>query len=234
MAQDGLASFEPAYVDELAVIMEWAFNHLQAPAKEGGSVYLRLSTLPLTQPARQLTDSLREGIIAGAFWQIEPANGAGLAVIYCGAIAPEAHAAHGALLDDFPGAGLLAVISADRLHADWLRHARRGSTDSYWERLLDALAPEAILVTILDGHPATLSWIGSVEFIHLESNGLVNLETLWIFTVPIELMRKRSLMRSRWRALRPFSRIDLSPKSRSQELQEFRSCRMGSTASGCG
>jgi len=161
MAQDGLASFEPAYVDELAVIMEWAFYHVQALPKEGGSVYLRLSTLPAAQPTRQLTDSLREGIIAGAYWRIEPANGAGLAIIFCGAIAPEALQAHGALLDDFPGAGLLAVTSPDRLHADWLRHTRRGSTGSYLEKLLDALAPDAILVTILDGHAATLSWIGS-------------------------------------------------------------------------
>jgi pyruvate dehydrogenase E1 component len=161
IAQDGLASFEPAYIDELAVIMEWAFYHVQAPPKQGGSVYLRLSTLPLTQIARRLTDSLREEIIAGAYWQIEPANGARLAIIYCGAIAPEAYEAHGALLDDFPGAGLLAVTSPDRLHADWLRHTRRGRTDNYVKRLLDALSPDAILVTILDGHPATLSWVGS-------------------------------------------------------------------------
>ena len=29
MAQDGLASFEPAFVDELAVIMRWAFDYMQ-------------------------------------------------------------------------------------------------------------------------------------------------------------------------------------------------------------
>ncbi len=29
MAQDGLAAFEPAFVDELAVIMAWAFDYLQ-------------------------------------------------------------------------------------------------------------------------------------------------------------------------------------------------------------
>src|SRR5262249_17992485 len=29
LAQDGLASFEPAYVDELAVIMQWAFSYMQ-------------------------------------------------------------------------------------------------------------------------------------------------------------------------------------------------------------
>ena len=63
MAQDGLASFEPAYVDELAAIMDWAFDYMQREAPEdkeqrwhrdekGGSVYLRLSTRPLEQPAR--------------------------------------------------------------------------------------------------------------------------------------------------------------------------------------
>ena len=60
MAQDGLAAFEPAFVDELAVIMRWAFDYMQrdgeapdeTPARpwlrdrHGGSVYLRLSTRP--------------------------------------------------------------------------------------------------------------------------------------------------------------------------------------------
>ena len=47
MAQDGLASFEPAFVDELAVIMGWGFRHMQREGGEGGSVYLRLSTRTL-------------------------------------------------------------------------------------------------------------------------------------------------------------------------------------------
>ena len=29
MSQDGLASFEPGFADELAVIMEWAFDYVQ-------------------------------------------------------------------------------------------------------------------------------------------------------------------------------------------------------------
>ncbi|HYY31476.1 MAG TPA: 1-deoxy-D-xylulose-5-phosphate synthase N-terminal domain-containing protein [Chthoniobacterales bacterium] len=161
MAQDGLAYFEPAYVDELAAIMEWAFNHLQAPPHQGGSVYLRLSTRPLRQPGRELTDSLREEIITGAYWKVRPMSRAGLAIVYCGAIAREAEEAHAALLDDMPGAGLLAITSPDRLHADWLHHKRLGSVDSHVERLLAPLSPDAILVTVLDGHPATLSWLGS-------------------------------------------------------------------------
>jgi pyruvate dehydrogenase E1 component len=161
MAQDGLAYFEPAYVDELAVIMEWAFHHLQAPPPKGGSVYLRLSTRPLRQPGRELTDSLREGIITGAYWRVRPTSRTRLAIVYCGAIAEEAQKAHAMLLDDIPGTGLLAITSPDRLHADWLHHKRRGSVNSHVERLLAPLSPDAMLVTILDGHPATLSWLGS-------------------------------------------------------------------------
>src|SRR5262249_56183610 len=41
MAQDGLASFEPAFVDELAVIMRWGFEHMQREAGEAPSVYFR-------------------------------------------------------------------------------------------------------------------------------------------------------------------------------------------------
>ncbi|MBV8450613.1 MAG: transketolase, partial [Hyphomicrobiales bacterium] len=58
MAQHGLASFEPAFVDELAVMLGWAFDYIQRDGKKdaeqswlrdetGGSVYLRLSTRPL-------------------------------------------------------------------------------------------------------------------------------------------------------------------------------------------
>jgi pyruvate dehydrogenase E1 component len=161
IAQDGLTYFEPAYVDELAVIMEWAFHHLQAPPHQGGSVYLRLSTRKLHQPRRDLTYSLREEIVSGAYWRVRPASQADLAIVYCGAIAQEAQEAHAALLDDMPGAGLLAITSPDRIHADWLHHKRLGSLNSHIERLLAPLSPDAILITVLDGHPATLSWLGS-------------------------------------------------------------------------
>ena len=55
----------------------------------------------------------------------------------------------------------------DRLYGDWLAaRERRASGETgataHIENLLSALAPNASLVTVLDGHPATLSWIGSV------------------------------------------------------------------------
>ncbi len=164
LAQTGLSAFEPAYVDELAVIMRWGFEHMQAD--DGGSVGLRLSTRPLPQPERELGPDRIDDIIAGGYWMVPPAADAEIVVIYAGVIAAEAAEAHGQLLEDLPGAGLLAVTSPDRLHADWLaaRRARvSGKTEAsaHVERLLGA-APDAALITVIDAHPAALSWIGSV------------------------------------------------------------------------
>ena len=158
LGQPGLASFEPAFADELATIMEWGFGYMQA--ENGGSVYLRLSTRALPQPQRTLTRELRDDILAGAYWMKPPAPGAELAIVYSGVVSPEAQAAVTELAEDIPGAGLLAVTSADRLHADWLSASKAGRP-SRIERMLAPLAPDAALVTVLDGHPATLAWIGA-------------------------------------------------------------------------
>ncbi len=148
--------FEPAYVDELAEIMRWGFEFMQAP--DGRSLYLRLSTRALAQPARIIGPELQGALIAGAYWMVPPAPDAELAIVYSGAVAPEAAEAHRQLLEDVPGAGLLAVTSASRLHVDWL--ARRET--SHIRRLLAQLSPDGLLVTVVDGHAATLSWLGAV------------------------------------------------------------------------
>ncbi|MBI2204272.1 MAG: transketolase [Candidatus Rokubacteria bacterium] len=160
MAMDRLASFEPAFVDELAEMMLWGFRHLQAA--DGGSVYLRLTTRPLPQPQREMTPALRAAVIEGAYWIREPEPDTDLVLVYCGAVAPEAMAAHAAIVDDVAGAGLLAITSPDRLYADWRASNTGTRSRSRIEQLL-AQAPGAALVTVLDGHPATLSWLGSVH-----------------------------------------------------------------------
>lgn len=165
MSMPGLAYFEPAFIDELAAIMGWGFEHMQAD--DGGSVYLRLSTRTIAQPDRSLSVADKAAITTGAYWLRPPAVGAELAIIYAGVVAPEAMAAHAALLDDIPGAGLLAVTSPDRLHADWLdaksrRRAGERGARAQIELILGQLAPDAVLITVIDGHPTALSWLGAV------------------------------------------------------------------------
>ncbi len=178
LAQDGLAAFEPAYVDELAVIMRWAFDYMQKSGSKvsernwlrdetGGSVYLRLSTRPVEQIERKMTDELRQQIVDGAYWLRKPGPNAQVIVAYSGAIAPEAIEAVGLMAEDRRDVGLLAVTSADRLNAGWTaaqRARERGLVHarSHIERLLADVPPHCGMVSVLDGHPATLAWLGGV------------------------------------------------------------------------
>ncbi|MGH6815157.1 MAG: transketolase-like TK C-terminal-containing protein [Hyphomicrobiaceae bacterium] len=178
MAQDGLAAFEPAYVDELATILGWAFEYVQRDGRTdseqrwlreetGGSVYLRLSTRPLDQPARTMTETLQRQIIDGGYWMRAPEPGTGLAIVYTGAVAPEAIQAAGLLAEDRRGIGVLAVTSADRLSAGWhgaerVREHGARTARAHIEDLLAALPRDAAIVTVCDAHPETLSWIGGV------------------------------------------------------------------------
>ncbi len=162
MALDRLASFEPAYVDELAIMLRWALAHMQAP--DGSAVWLRLSTRALLHSQRVLDEA---AVLAGAHWVVPPGAGAKLALAYQGPVAAEAEAAFEALREDVPDAGLLAVTSPDRLHAGWLaaaRARRRGEAGvSHIEGLLAPMPPGSAVVTILDGHPAALAWLGAVR-----------------------------------------------------------------------
>ena len=164
MGQPGLAYFEPAYADEVALFMRWAFEHLQKP--DGSSVYLRLST-------RQVPQAQRTGVeweadaLKGGYWLRQPAPGAEAAIVFTGAIAPEVLQAFDQLVDDIPGLGVLNVTSPDVLHRDWsaskaARWTGKAAPTCHAEDLLSVLAPGAGLVTVIDGSPGALSWLGGV------------------------------------------------------------------------
>src|SRR5271168_3299140 len=79
IAQDGIAAFEPAFVDELAGILAFALDYIQRGGQKdqggeasernwlrdetGGSIYLRLSTRPIEQIKRDMTPALRQSIV---------------------------------------------------------------------------------------------------------------------------------------------------------------------------
>ncbi|WP_136660076.1 transketolase [Nitratireductor sp. XY-223] len=179
MSQDGIAAFEPAFADELAAIMEWAFAYMQRDGEAvlnertwlrdetGGSVYLRLSTRAIEQPPQRSDDAFRQGVIDGAYWLREPGPGCDVVIAYQGVVATEAIAAAGTIGDARRNVGVLAVTSADRLNAGWQAAQReriRGNAAaiSHIERLLQPVSRDAAIVTVIDGHPATMSWLGGV------------------------------------------------------------------------
>jgi pyruvate dehydrogenase E1 component len=165
MGQPGLTYYEPSYADEVAVLMAHAFRHIQAD--DGGSVYLRLSTRNIAQVSRA-DDHWKDGAIKGGYWLRRPAPGAEAAVIATGAIMPEALEAWEQLQDDVPGIGLMAVTSPDLLHRGWsaaraARWRNGHNLPAHIATLLGALSPTAGLVTVIDGSPGALSWIGGVR-----------------------------------------------------------------------
>ncbi|WP_376705477.1 1-deoxy-D-xylulose-5-phosphate synthase N-terminal domain-containing protein [Mesorhizobium sp. ISC25] len=179
MAQDGLAAYEPAFVDELSVITRFALDYMQRDGdavqsertwlrdETGGSVYLRLSTRPVAQIIRTMTQDVEQDIVDGGYWLRPPGPNAEVIVAYTGAVAPEAIEAVGMMAEDRRDVGLLAVTSADRLNAGWTAASRareRGLVHarSHVERLFADLPAHCAIVTVADGHPAALGWLGSV------------------------------------------------------------------------
>jgi len=153
-----LLTFEPAHADEVKLMMKHGFERLQAPGAEGGSVYLRLTTRQIEQPERDLQGDpqLQAQILKGAYWYRRPSSGTRHVIVYAGAVAPEAMAAQAELGDSV---ALLQVTSYDRLVNDW---SKKGE-ESYVAELLWEVPQAAELVTVMDGHPMTLSWLGSVR-----------------------------------------------------------------------
>lgn len=179
MAQDGLAAYEPAFVDELGVIMRFALDYMQRDGdaeqsertwlrdETGGSVCLRLSTRPVEQIIRPMEPELEQDIVDGGYWLRRPGPNAEVIVAYTGAVAPEAIEAVGMMAEDRRDVGLLAVTSADRLNAGWTAASRareRGLVHarSHVERLFADLPAHCAIITVADGHPAVLGWLGSV------------------------------------------------------------------------
>ena len=179
IAQDGLASFEPAFADELSAILFWAFDYIQRDGsgdvdertwlrdETGGSVYLRLSTRRIEQPERNADASFAVRVVDGAYWLRPPGQNTDLVIAYQGCVAPEAIEAAGRIGNDRRDIAVLAVTSADRLNAGWTaakRSRQRGiqNARSAIEHLLDGLPRHCAIITVIDGHPLTLAWLGAV------------------------------------------------------------------------
>src|SRR5688572_32897053 len=117
---------------------------------------MRLSTRPIEQMKREMTDELLLQIVYGAYWLRKLGPNCQVVVAYTGAVAPEAIQAVGLIAEDRRDVGLLAITSADRLNAGWTAASRareRGLVHaaSHIERLLSGAPSHCGLVTVTDG-----------------------------------------------------------------------------------
>jgi pyruvate dehydrogenase E1 component len=166
LEQPGCVSYEPAF----AIDVEWSLLACLARLgrTDGTSAYLRLSTRPVDQtlaavpadPAAR--ERRRRQVVAGAY-PLRHAERPKVTIAAMGAVVPEALAAAGRLDQAGVPADVVCVTSPDLL----LRalRARQGHEQAdTW--ILDHAFPAARatpLVTVLDGHPHTLAFLGTIN-----------------------------------------------------------------------
>ena len=86
-------------------------------------------------------------------------------IVYQGVIANEVIEATAMLGEKFKDIGVLSITSSDNLFYEWKANTSNLTSNkelSHIESLLELIPKDTKLITVLDGHPMTLSWLGSV------------------------------------------------------------------------
>src|SRR4051812_3033132 len=149
--QPGCVAYEPAFGRDF----EWTFLHAlsRLGRSDGEAAYFRLSTRPIDQALAG--EASRADVLAGAY-RLRPADAAKVTIVAMGALVPEALEAAEEL-----GAEVVCVTSADLLFRALQARSGLGEGDaSILERAFPVARP---LVTVLDGHPHTLAFLGGVH-----------------------------------------------------------------------
>jgi pyruvate dehydrogenase E1 component len=168
LEQPGCVAWEPAFSQDL----EWCFLHAmsQVGVPGGTSSYFRLSTRPI-EPAifdlpedPMLLERRRQQAIAGGYRITTHDLGLEqVTLVGVGAMMPEVIAAAEVLAGQGITAGVVCLTSPDLVFRSLQQRGRRtpGGSD-----ILDLLFPAAHpspLVTVLDGHPHTLSFLAAAR-----------------------------------------------------------------------
>jgi len=156
--------WEPCFALELEWVMLEALRSLQRDA-DPESAYLRLSTAPVDQSLLEHDDreTLRRQVLSGAYMLIdrsaEPGYVPGHNIVEIwatGVMVPQAMMASRDLLADGVFASVINCVSPDLVYRRWQSGVNAGRWAPLHER------PLAPVVTVLDGHPSALAWVGSM------------------------------------------------------------------------
>jgi pyruvate dehydrogenase E1 component len=178
MGLPGVLYYEPAYAAELECIMCWGLQQL-TDRQHGQSLYLRLSTRPITQAVRHSTPVWRRQVLAGGYWLrdyrplADYCQHPRVHIFASGVMLEEALQASDIAIEDGIYANVINVTSADRLFHTYLAASQQGTT-SYLDELLPAAERGVPAITLLDGHPLTLAWLGALFNAPLKPLGVVN------------------------------------------------------------
>jgi pyruvate dehydrogenase E1 component len=169
IGQPGCTFWEPAFGQDLEWTLLHALSRLGQP--DGESAYFRLSTRPLDQALAggDSSDERRGLVLAGGYPLRRAKDRPAVTLVGMGAVMPELLRAAEALGED---ADVICVTSADLL----LRAFRaRAGFGEHPTEILDELLPAdraAPMVTVLDGDPNALAFLGSVTAVRLTPLGV--------------------------------------------------------------
>ncbi|MGB0100086.1 MAG: 1-deoxy-D-xylulose-5-phosphate synthase N-terminal domain-containing protein [Nocardioides sp.] len=169
LEQPGCVAWEPAFAQDL----EWTFLHAmdRVGVAGGTSSYFRLSTRPIDPALAALPEDpallerrRRQAVAGGYRLTQHDLRTEQVTLVGMGAIMPEVLAAAAALEQQGVVAGVVCLTSADLVFRSFQQRGRRETTDG--GNIVDLLLPAdhpAPLVTVLDGHPHTLSFLAGAR-----------------------------------------------------------------------
>jgi pyruvate dehydrogenase E1 component len=178
MGMPNLLYFEPAYGWELECILCWGFQQL-LDRQHGKSVYVRLTTRRVEQVGLEATVERRRQVLKGGYWvrdyRGEPdyRQKTRLHIFATGVMVPEALHASDVVREDDVYANVINVTSPDVLFADWF-HANARRTASYLDELIPQEERGTASISVIDGHPLTLGWLGGALGCLLTPLGVVD------------------------------------------------------------
>ena len=171
MEMPQLSAYEPCFGQELEWIIMDALENIR---QRGHSTYIRLTTKPVDQslfPLPEEPETLRRQVLQGAYLLVDRSADANekcqhgrntVNLFACGSLVPEAVEAGRLLREEEIFVNIVNVTGPGPLY----RHFQSCSEDpsrrnEFLADILPAEVRTAPIVTLIDGHPHSLAWIGS-------------------------------------------------------------------------
>jgi pyruvate dehydrogenase E1 component len=167
LEQPGCVAWEPAFGQDLEWTLLHALSRLGEPG--GSSAYFRLSTRTIDQrlaevpPDPETREARRRAVLSGGYRLREALGRPDVTLVGLGAIMPEVCAAADELHHGGVPTDVVCLTSPDLVFR--ALRARQGLATGD-EAVLDLLFPAeraAPIVSVLDGHPHTLAFLGAIR-----------------------------------------------------------------------
>jgi pyruvate dehydrogenase E1 component len=166
LEQPRCITWEPAFGQDLEWTLLYALSRLGHP--DGTSAYFRLTTRPIDQALAAVPadpdgrEARRRQALSGGYRLRTAASGPALALVGVGAVMPDVIAACQALADAGIECDVVCLTSPDLVFR--AVQARQGLAEGDDAILDELFGPDrgAPIVSVLDGHPHTLSFLSAI------------------------------------------------------------------------